>query len=115
MKVLSSAARLQELVQDAVLVGGSAAALYADHRDSCAHDHELAGLSDRFDAVLDAVESQDGWVTNRVTPGKIILGSSAGSAMSLRFRNIDVSPDDPIEIWPTEAVLTALERGGLGH
>lgn len=35
--------------------------------------------------------------------------------MSLAFRNIDVSPDDPVEDWPTEAVLTALERGGLSH
>jgi hypothetical protein len=35
--------------------------------------------------------------------------------MSLAFRNIDVSPEDPVEAWPTEAVLTALERGGLGH
>ncbi|MGH3784498.1 MAG: helix-turn-helix domain-containing protein [Pseudonocardiaceae bacterium] len=35
--------------------------------------------------------------------------------MSLVFRNIDVSPEDPVEVWPTEAVLAALERGGLGH
>lgn len=35
--------------------------------------------------------------------------------MSLTFRNIDVSPEDPVEVWPTEAVLTALERGSLGH
>jgi DNA-binding transcriptional regulator YiaG len=35
--------------------------------------------------------------------------------MSLAFRNIDVSPEDPVEVWPTEAILTALERGGLGH
>lgn len=35
--------------------------------------------------------------------------------MTLHFRNIDVSPDDPVESWPTEAVLTALERGGLSH
>lgn len=35
--------------------------------------------------------------------------------MNLAFRNIDVSPEDPVEVWPTEAVLTALERGGLGH
>lgn len=38
-----------------------------------------------------------------------------GTGMSLTFRNIDVSPEDPVELWPTEAVLTALERGGLGH
>ncbi|MDN5914807.1 MAG: hypothetical protein L0I76_06810 [Pseudonocardia sp.] len=35
--------------------------------------------------------------------------------MTLTFRNLDVSPDDPVENWPTEAVLTALERGGLGQ
>ncbi len=35
--------------------------------------------------------------------------------MTLSFRNIDVSADDPVEDWPTEAVLTALERGGLSH
>ena len=35
--------------------------------------------------------------------------------MSLAFRNVNVSPEDPVEIWPTEAVFTALERGGLGH
>ena len=73
--VLRSAARLQELVPDAVLVGGTAAAFYAGHRDSTDHDHVLADLSDRFDAVLEALESDPEWVLNRVTPGKIILGS----------------------------------------
>jgi hypothetical protein len=36
-RVLASAAKLQEVVPDAVLVGGSAAALYAGHRDSFDH------------------------------------------------------------------------------
>ncbi|PZS38804.1 MAG: hypothetical protein DLM62_11750 [Pseudonocardiales bacterium] len=72
MRVLSSAARMQELVPDAVLVGGSAAALYAGHRDSYGHDHVLA------------VESQDGWVTNRVTPGKIIVGELGGIETGIR-------------------------------
>ncbi len=35
--------------------------------------------------------------------------------MPLSFRNIDISPDDPVEIWPLEGVITALERGGLSH
>jgi hypothetical protein len=74
LRVLESAARLQEIVPDAVLVGGSAAALWANHRSSLDHDHVLPDLNARFDAVLDAIESTDGWVTNRVTPGKIILG-----------------------------------------
>ena len=74
-EVLRSAARLQELVPDAIMVGGTAAALYAGHRDSTDHDHVVADLSDRFDAVLDALESDPDWILNRATPGKIILGS----------------------------------------
>jgi DNA-binding transcriptional regulator YiaG len=33
----------------------------------------------------------------------------------LTFRNIDTTPDDPVETWPLEGVITALERGGLSH
>jgi hypothetical protein len=69
LAVLESAARLQELVPDAVLVGGAAAAL-----DSYDHDHVVADLRDRFDVVLEALVSEGEWVTNRVRPGKIILG-----------------------------------------
>ncbi len=32
---------------------------------------------------------------------------------ALRFRNIDASADDPVETWPFEGVLAALERGTL--
>lgn len=74
LRVLQSAAELQEVVPDAVLVGGSAAALWANHRSSHDHDHVVKDLAERFDTVLEAIESTDGWVTNRVTPGKIILG-----------------------------------------
>lgn len=34
--------------------------------------------------------------------------------MSLRFRNLDVTPDAPVASWPTEGVLAAVERGSLG-
>lgn len=33
--------------------------------------------------------------------------------MALRFRNLNVSPDDPVEQWPVEAIQTALERGSI--
>lgn len=33
--------------------------------------------------------------------------------MTLTFRNLDISPDAPVREWPSEAVLTALERGSL--
>ena len=29
----------------------------------------------------------------------------------LKFRNIDVSPDDPVEKWGIEGILCAFERG----
>lgn len=93
--VLESAARLQELIPDAVLVGGSAAALYAAHRDSFDHDHVLADLRDRFDVVLEALESQDDWVTNRVQPGKLILGQlgdiEAGVRQLIRTRPVETA------------------------
>jgi hypothetical protein len=54
--------------------GGSAAAWHAGHRDSFDHDHVLPDLADRFDLVLDAIEATEGWVTNRLVPGKLILG-----------------------------------------
>jgi hypothetical protein len=91
--VLESAARLQELVPDAVLVGGSAAALYAGHRDSFDHDHVVADLRDRFDLVLEAIESEGDWVTNRVVPGKLILGRlgeiEAGVRQMIRRRPLE--------------------------
>jgi hypothetical protein len=93
--VLESAARLREVVPDAVLVGGSAAAWYARHRDSFDHHHVLADLRERFDAVLEAIERTDGWVTNRVTPGKIILGElgdiEAGVRQMIRRRPLEVA------------------------
>jgi DNA-binding transcriptional regulator YiaG len=33
----------------------------------------------------------------------------------LVFRSVDVSPPDPVEAWPLEAIQTALERGSLKH
>lgn len=94
-EVLESAARLQELVPDAVLVGGAAAALYASHRDSYDHDHVLADLRQRFDIVLEALESERDWVTNRVQPGKLILGRlgdiEAGVRQMIRTRPLETA------------------------
>ena len=94
-RVLESAARLQKVVPDAVLVGGSAAALYAGHRVSFDHDHVVTDLAERFEAVLDAVESTQGWVTNRVTPYKVVLGQlgdiEAGVRQLRRARPLEVT------------------------
>lgn len=93
--VLASAARLQRIVPDAVLVGGTASAWYAGHRESHDHDHVLTDLQDRFDTVLEAVERSEGWVTNRVVPGKIILGAlgdiETGIRQMIRTRPLEVA------------------------
>jgi DNA-binding transcriptional regulator YiaG len=31
----------------------------------------------------------------------------------LKFRNVTASPDDPVETWPFEGILAAVERGTL--
>ncbi len=59
-------------------------AIWADHRSSQDHDHALADLGARFDAVLEAIEATEGWVTNRVTPGKLILGELGGIESGIR-------------------------------
>jgi hypothetical protein len=95
IEVLESAARLQQLVPDAVLVGDSAAAAYAGHRLSFDHDHVVDDLRDRFDVVLEALESEGAWVTNRVRPGKIILGQigdiEAGVRQLIRRTPLEVT------------------------
>jgi hypothetical protein len=85
-QVLESAARLQQAVPDAVLVGGMAAALYAHHRDSFDHDHVLADLEDRYFQVLEAIEATEGWVTNvsASSPPLTILGQLGGIEAGLR-------------------------------
>lgn len=35
--------------------------------------------------------------------------------MTLAFRNLDLDPSAPVESWPVEAILTAIERGSLSH
>ena len=83
-RVLSAAARLQRLLPEAVLVGGTASALYAKHRLSTDADHVLPDLRDRFDAVLAQLESVAGWKTARVQRPVQILGSLDGIDTGVR-------------------------------
>lgn len=82
--VLEAAARLQELVPDAVLVGGTAAALHAHHRVSHDDDHVVGDLRERFDEVLTALEETDGWITARVKRPVLILGRLDGVETGIR-------------------------------
>lgn len=106
MRVLESAARLQQLVPEAVLVGGSASAAYAGHRVSLDHDHVLRDLGLRYAAVLGALESQADWRLARHLDGRVILGSfgdiEAGVRQLRRHRPLEVRT----EVLPSGAALT---------
>lgn len=64
-EVLSSACRLQSILPGAVLVGGTAAALYVKHRVYSDADHILIDLRDKFPKILRQLESTAGWHTAR--------------------------------------------------
>lgn len=83
-QVLSSAAHLQRMVPEAVLVGGTAAAIYAGHRHSTDADHVPTDLRARFDQVLADLESVAGWKTARVQSPVMILGSLDGIETGIR-------------------------------
>ena len=91
--VLSSAARLQKILPDAVLVGGTASAIHAKHRFSRDADHILSDLRVRFDAVLAELESVAGWKTARVQRPVQILGSLDGIETGIR----QLIRDEPLE------------------
>ena len=97
--VLESAARLQQVVPGAVLVGGSAAALYAGHRTSSDHDHVLPDLVERYQLVLEACEATEGWATNvrASSPPYTILGTLGGVEAGLR----QLRRTRPLEVMET--------------
>ncbi len=82
--VLEKAAQLQESVPGAVLVGGSAAALYVHHRQSFDHDHVVIDLAECFDTILENLEALGDWSMTRAQPGKIILGELGGIETGVR-------------------------------
>lgn len=107
-QVLESAARLQQLVPDAVLVGGSAAALHAGHRESFDHDHVLVDLDDRYAQVLEAVEASEGWATSvrASRPPLTIMGSLDGVQAGLRnLRRTRPLETVAVEITPGVSVV----------
>ena len=82
--VFEAAARLQELVPDAVLVGGTAAAHHAGHRVSLDDDHVVPDLRRRFDEILADLEATQGWITARLQRPVLILGRLDGVETGVR-------------------------------
>ncbi|MGQ0679807.1 MAG: hypothetical protein ACT4OM_09170 [Actinomycetota bacterium] len=113
-QVLDAAARLQALVPDAVLVGGTAASGHAGHRVSSDDDHVLTDLTSRFDTVLADLEATRGWVTARARRPVLILGSLDGVETGIRqlirrrpleVETISAPSGDPIRVPTIEEML----------
>lgn len=96
-KLLLAAARLQGLLGEGVLVGGTAAALLARHRFSHDADHVLDDLRGRFDEVLATLEAVAGWETARVQRPVQILGSLDGIETGIR-QLIRETPIETVEM-----------------
>jgi hypothetical protein len=118
-KVLFAAAYLQQILPDAVLVGGTASALHAGHRVSLDADHVVADLAKRFDAVLAKLESVAGWKTSRIQRPVQILGNLDSiltgvrqltrkkplQTQTVRWRGQAIKVPTPAEMLRIKAVL----------
>lgn len=83
-RLLSIQTMFQEHFPEAILVGGTAAALHAGHRTSIDADHVLPNLKREFATILKKIEQEAGWRTNRLEPPVLILGNFHGVRTGVR-------------------------------
>lgn len=83
-KLLSVQALFQSHFPESVLVGGTAAALHAEHRVSIDADYVLPQLKKQFQEILKKVEQEAGWRTKRFEPPVLILGNFQGVRTGIR-------------------------------
>jgi hypothetical protein len=83
-KLIEASSNLQGLFPHAVLVGGSAAAVHAQHRFSFDADHVLSDLEENYAEVVDFLEKRDDWKTARLNPPKLVLGNFQGVETGIR-------------------------------
>ena len=82
--VISNIARVNSVLPEAIIVGGTASALYAEHRTSNDTDFVVKDLKERFSGILSILESVSGWKTNRIKPPVLILGNFNGIETGIR-------------------------------
>ena len=83
-RLLSAQLIFQARFPEVVLVGGTAAALHAEHRVSVDADHVLHDLKTRFAEILRELEHEAGWKTKRLEPPVMILGHFEGVRTGVR-------------------------------
>ncbi|MBO4336171.1 MAG: hypothetical protein J5846_10155 [Desulfovibrio sp.] len=118
-QLLLAAAHLQEIVKGAVLVGGTASAIYAAHRISCDADHILYNLRDEFDKILLQLESLEEWKTEKIKKPVLILGRLDGVETGIRqlirhepLETVKISIRDKEIVIPTQEEILRI-KGAL--
>lgn len=100
-KLLETERLIQRHFPEAVLVGGTAAALHAEHRISWDVDSVLTDLRSQFPAVLSKLQELSGWKTRRVRPPVLILGHFDGVDVGIR----QLIRATPLETTTVEGIL----------
>lgn len=111
-ELLSAAVRLQRVLPDATLVGGTAAALHAKHRRSADADSVIMNLANRFDRVLGQLEAEVGWRTNRVNRPVQVLGAFDGILTTVR-NLIRSEPLETVELPTSQGTLRIPTRAEM--
>ncbi len=118
-QVLTAAAHLQRILPGTVLVGGTAASVYAGHRRSADADHTMDDLKGHFDDVLHTLEQVSGWRTARTKRPVLILGSLDGIETGVRqlirstpLKTVDVPTQGGSITLPTRAEILRI-KGAL--
>lgn len=110
--IIAAQRRIYELFPECVMVGGSAAALHREHRFSDDADSVLTDLKERYQSVLERLESLAGWSTNRLSPPVMILGNFEGVDIGIR-QLIRRHPLETVEKYgiriPTEAEMCRIK------
>lgn len=83
-RVISNIARVNNILPDAIIVGGTASALYSEHRTSNDTDFVVKDLKERFNDILSTLEAVSGWTTARIKPPVLILGNLNGIETGIR-------------------------------
>lgn len=83
-ELLSAEQLIQQRFPQAVLVGGTAAALHVAHRISLDGDHVLPDLKTNYEQILKDLEAISGWETARLRPPVLVLGNLHGIETGLR-------------------------------
>ncbi len=82
-RVLAAAAKLQSVIPEAFLVGGTAVGIYAPYRTSRDADHLMSDLPRHCTEVLARLEVLAGWSTEIVRGQHTILGRMDGIEITL--------------------------------